>query len=125
MEFYRTVSAALIVAGLSAIPGMAFAESSSDASESADMRSLNSVKLTTTQAAQAAETKIGGKTSSVEFHSPSSNSPDAFYHVEVASSDGIQHDVAVDANSGEVMKYISSEDEQDSDKNNEEGEHKD
>ena len=110
MTKYMLISRALLAAGICAAGvSAASAGNSKDVDETAEMQSLNSVKLSAVQAAQAAESKFGGKVSSVVFQGSSASTPDPFYHVELASADGNQHDVAVDANSGEVMRLLAKE----------------
>ena len=110
MTKYTTISRALLAAGICAAGvGGASAEESKGVAETAEIQSLNSVKLSAVQAAQAAETKYGGKVSSIVFRGSSPSAPDPFYHVELATADGNQQDVAVDANSGEVMRLLVPE----------------
>jgi hypothetical protein len=99
---------ALFACGLG-LTGSALADNGNAAIEAADARALLAVKVSAVQAAEAAEAKIGGKTSSVSFETHAEGASAPFYHVEVITPEGAQQDIAVDATSGEVVKLLSLE----------------
>ncbi len=112
-----TVSAILIAASLG-VMSVALAEGDGHADEAADAQALLAAKVTAVQAAQSAEAKVGGKTSSVSFETRAAGMTAPFYHVELVTPDGAQQDVAVDATSGEIAKVLAPE----AGKNGEDGE---
>lgn len=89
---------------------VSYAEGGDNTNEPADAQALLAAKVTAAQAIQTAETKAGGKVSSISFESDSGSA--SFYHVEVVTPDGAQKDLAVDATTGEVMKYVAMEDDE-------------
>ncbi|CAH2404249.1 PepSY domain-containing protein [Mesorhizobium escarrei] len=99
-----TLLATSLVAG-----GSAWAENNGGGDEAADANALLAAKVTAVQAAQAAEAKIGGKTSSVSFERHAGTATAPFFHVEVVTPDGAQQEVAVDAASGEVVRVLALE----------------
>jgi len=101
-----TFVAVLVGATLGAMSA-AFADNDHRTSEAADAKALLAAKISSVQAAQAAEAKIGGKVSSVSFETQGAAPP--FYHVEVVTPDGAQQDVAVDATSGDITKVLAIE----------------
>jgi uncharacterized membrane protein YkoI len=105
---YNILCGILLAATLGAA-GSALAETTGATDEAADANALLAAKVTAVQAAQAAEAKIGGKTSSVSFERQAGTATAPFFHVEVVTPDGAQQDVAVDAASGEVVKVLSVE----------------
>ena len=95
---------------------MSAAEGIDPNNEKVDAQALLASKVTLTQAVQTAESKVGGKASSVDFRAAEGTSA-PFYHVEIAAADGSQRDVAVDASTGELMKYAGAGDEENRDQN--------
>ena len=71
---------------------------------------IGAVRISPAQAIQNAETTVGGKAVSLDFVSEK-GAP--YYHVEVVASDGSEQNLAVDAASGEVMKAVGNNDEND------------
>jgi Peptidase propeptide and YPEB domain len=102
---------ALIAVGISAVGVCtALADNKAAKDEAGETQALMSAKVTATQAAQAAEAKVGGRAASVSFEGENGN---PFYHVEIVMADGTQQELAVDANTGEIMRMVQSrEDEQ-------------
>jgi uncharacterized membrane protein YkoI len=99
--------------------GAAFADNHGTENEAAEIQSMLGAKVTAIQAAQAAETKIGGKVASISFEGEKGK---PFYEVEVVTTDGQQHGVAVDATSGEVTKMAANQEDEQSGENNGENE---
>jgi hypothetical protein len=105
------LACALIAAGISSVGvGTALADNNGAKDEAGERQLLMGAKVTATQAAQAVEAKVGGKTASVSFEGEDGN---PFYHVEIVIADGTRQELAVDAMTGEIMKVAPSrEDEQ-------------
>src|SRR5262249_18028423 len=101
------VFSGIVLAATAGAIGAASAKDNGRADEAADAQALLAAKVTAIQAAQAAETRTGGKVSSVSFETQGATT--AFYHVEVVTADGAQQDVAVDAASGEIAKVLMIE----------------
>lgn len=111
----------LCIAGFTAAGTlMSAAEGISPDNEKVDAQALLASKVTLTQAVQTAEGKAGGKASSVDFRAAEGTSA-PFYHVEVTAADGSQQDYAVDASTGELMKYAGAGDDENRDQNDGEG----
>lgn len=87
---------------------MGFAESTSTGNDKMESQALMSSKVTLTQAVQAAETKAGGRATSVDFRASEGTSA-PFYQVEIITTDGSRQDLAIDASTGEVMKLANAE----------------
>jgi uncharacterized membrane protein YkoI len=87
---------------------MGFAESAVSGSETAESQALTTSKVTLVQAVQAAETKAGGRATSVDFKLGEGTSA-PFYQVEIMATDGSRQDLAIDASTGEVMKLANTE----------------
>ena len=87
--------------------GAALAEGADD-SNSRDAQAIMAVKVSPAQAIQNAEAKAGGKVVSLDF--VSSNGAAPFYHLEVIASHGSKQNLAVDTESGEIMKTVAMDD---------------
>lgn len=114
------LAGALLAAGLGAAGiGTALADNHGAPNESAEIQSMMGAKVTAIQAAQAAETKLGGKVASISFEGENGK---PFYEVEIVTADGKQQSVAVDAATGAVTQMASNqEDEQSGQRGDENG----
>lgn len=124
MNKKMALAAALMAGGFAAFGIDAALAGMDNGSEADEARAVLAAKVTVIQAAKAAESKAGGKASSVNFQM-SENGAAPYYHVEVAVADGTQQDFAVDAASGEVSKILAAKGDQkgdDQSDNEEDGE---
>lgn len=102
--------AAVVFATVLAGTGAAFAEEASD-NGGKDAAAIAAAKVSPSQAIQNAEAKGGGKAVSLDLVSSDGNMP--YYHVELVAADGSEHNLAVDASTGEVMKAVGANDDGD------------
>lgn len=117
------VLAAALAASTIAIGGHAYAASQTNADQ-AEMQAALAAKVTMTQAVQAAESKSGGKAMEAVF-SAENNKPG--YEVTTVTRDGAEHNLFVDASTGDAMKATASSENENDDNgaldDTEEGEH--
>ena len=85
----------------------AVAESRNGAADQAEMQALQRVKLSMIDVIKAAEAAQPGRTAEVQFDLE--NGSPAF-EVTVFAADGTEHNMMVDANSGNVEKLAANED---------------
>lgn len=118
------LAAAALAASAIAIGGHAYAASDSNAADQAEMQAALAAKVTMTQAVEVAESKSGGKAMEAVF---SAENGKPGYEVTTVSKDGAEHNLFVDASTGDAMKSTASaEKEKDDDgalDDSEEGEH--
>lgn len=109
------IAAAIIAAG--AMAGAATSVMAAAENEDAEQQALSSARISIADAVKAAEASAGGIAAEVEFDHDEGR---AAYEVSVIMADGTEHEVLVDATSGEVLKTVVDDDE-----GNEEGEDND
>lgn len=120
----KPVLAAVLAASIIAIGGHAYAASGSNAADQAEMQAALAAKVAMTQAVQAAENKSGGKAMEAVF---SAENGKPGYEVTTVTKDGAEHNLFVDASTGDAMKSTSSAENESNDNgaldDSEEGEH--
>lgn len=110
------IAAAAIIASVvgAGVGTTVMAAGENDESEQQEMQALASAKISIADAVKTAEASAGGKAAEVELDNVEGK---AAYDVSVVLADGTEHEVLVDANSGEVIKTVVDDDEGDDDDN--------
>lgn len=120
----KTVLAAMLAASALAIGGHAYAASGTNAADQAEMQAALAAKVSMTEAVKAAESKSGGKATEAVF-SDENGKPG--YEVTTVTKDGAEHDLFVDASTGDAMKATAASENENDDSgalaDSEEGEH--
>lgn len=108
----KPVIAAIIIAwvGAGAAASAMAASEDEKADQAEKQEALASAKVSIADAIKAAEASAGGKVAEVEFDNDEGT---AAYEVSVIMADGIKHEVQIDANSGEVMKTVVDDEDND------------
>lgn len=102
----NTLTALIFAAGILAV-AMPHASAETGGNEKNELHAIQSAKITVEQAAKAAQGNVDGTVSSVQIYEESGK---AAYHVEVIGKDGKQHDLSVDATTGEVSQMAANQD---------------
>jgi uncharacterized membrane protein YkoI len=106
----KPILVAALVASAIAGSRYAFAGNDSQAGDHAEMQAALAAKIPMVQAIQAAESHSGGKAMEAEF---SDSNKTVGYEVTTVTKDGVEHNVFVDATTGDASKASPEENEND------------
>lgn len=81
--------------------GYAFADTDSHAADQAEMQAALAAKVSMMQAIQSAESQSGGRAMEAVFSDENGNPG---YEVSIVTTDGAEHNLVVDASTGNVAK---------------------
>ncbi len=101
----KPIVIAALVASTVASGGYAFADTDSHAADQAEMQAALAAKVSMMQAIQAAESQSGGRAMEAVFSDENGKSG---YEVTIVTSDGAEHNLVVDASTGNMAKATPS-----------------
>ncbi|MCF6112168.1 PepSY domain-containing protein [Mesorhizobium muleiense] len=97
----KPIVIAALVASTVASGGYAFADTDSHAADHAEMQAALAAKVSMMQAIQSAESQSGGRAMEAVFSDENGNPG---YEVSIVTTDGAEHNLVVDASTGNVAK---------------------
>jgi uncharacterized membrane protein YkoI len=102
----NSLTALIFTAGMLAV-AIPHANAETGGNEAKELQAVQSAKISVEDAAKAAKSKVDGTVLSVQIYEESGK---AAYHVEVVGTDGKQHDLSVDAMTGDVSQMAANQD---------------